>query len=235
MVDPATSAFVFDLGNTLWFEAHAPDVREIGMLHAERLAPLVESWGIPISAEDIASVVADQWDAYTTAWRIELERGTYREQSLPFLLRGALSARGIDITEAQAEAWHQRAYLPVQNFGWQLYPDTLDVLSELKGLGYRVGVNTNRPFTAAMLAPDLAEYGLARYIDAVVCSGDTGYIKPHPSTFERALDLLGVPTASAVMVGDDCQCDMEGAKSVGIGTVLKLNGRYGAPACEAAD
>ena len=111
----------------------------------------------------------------------------------------------------------------------------IDVLSELKDLGLKLAVCTNRPFTSEMFAPDLEDYGLAPYLDAVVCSGDTGYVKPHPSTFSLALDRLTVPASEALMVGDSCPADIAGAKAVGMPTVLKLNGLYDTKPCAAAD
>jgi putative hydrolase of the HAD superfamily len=86
-----------------------------------------------------------------------------------------------------------------------------------------------------MFQRDLEDFGLASYVDAVVCSGDTGFYKPHPSTFERVLALLDVPPSATVMVGDDCRGDMEGGRAAAMRTVWKLNGRYDAPPCEHAD
>ena len=36
-------------------------------------------------------------------------------------------------------------------------------------------------------------------------------MKPHPSIFEAALRLIGVPAADAVMVGDSLTQDIDGA------------------------
>jgi HAD superfamily hydrolase (TIGR01509 family) len=227
-------AFVFDLGNTLWFEAVAPDAERIFALQAIALAPLVDGWGIPLR-EPLDVVARDIWDAYLEAERRERERGGLRDPSLRLIIQGALAVRDIDITSVQAEAWWRTAYLPVREFGWQLYPDTLDVLRELKALGMPIAVNSTRPFTGDMLVGDFRGYGLAPYIDAIVCSGDTGFVKPHASTFELALSRLGVPAAQAVMVGDDAAGDMAGGKRLGMRTVWKLNGRYDVRPCPDAD
>jgi putative hydrolase of the HAD superfamily len=86
-----------------------------------------------------------------------------------------------------------------------------------------------------MHLPGLRDMGIAPYVDAVVCSGDTGYAKPHRSTFELVLDRLGVVSHEALMVGDTAAADMVGAKAVGMRTVWKLNGRYDQPPCPEAD
>ena len=40
--------------------------------------------------------------------------------------------------------------------------------------------------------------------------------KPHPRPFRRALEILGVPAAEAVFVGDDPVWDVEGANRAGL-------------------
>ena len=229
-------AVVFDLGNTLWFEAVAPDLERVFALQAMQLAPLVDGWGIPLR-EPLDVVARDIWHAYFEADRRERDRGGLREPSLPFLIRGALAVRDIEITVAQSEDWWRAAQLPVREFGLQLYPDTIDVLRELKALGMRIGISTSRPFTGAMMEADLRDLGFGPYIDfdAVVCSGDTGYVKPHPSTFELVLSRLGVSAGEAVMAGDHAAGDMRGGRAMGMRTVWKLNGRYDLPPCPDAD
>ena len=226
-------AVVFDVGNTLWFEAN-PDVPAIGRKQAERLKPLIAGWGVTL-AEPIEQGIGDVWSAYLEAFAVERDRRTLREPSLPFLIRGALAARDIDITPAQAEAWVRTSWISEIEFGVQLYPDTLDVLRELKELGLLVGINTNRPCTADMHRQGLRDTGIAPYVDTAVCSGDTGYFKPHSSTFELVIDTLGVAPHEAVMVGDNADADMHGGKATGMRTVWKLNGRYDLPPCTEAD
>lgn len=212
------------MGNTLWFEARAPDRDRLEPLHDKRLGPLLERWGVEL---DVSAGVIEYeiWDAYMEASEIERERKRYFDPSLPFLIRGAFAAHNVEITDEQAHEWWRAAYLPVRELGWQLYPDSLDVLRALKEQGLLVGVNTDRPFTCDMFSSDLEDYGLAPYVNAIVCSGDTGYYKPHRSTFDLVLRKLGVEASEAVMVGDDAR-DLEGAKGVGMFTVWKLNGRH---------
>jgi len=60
--------------------------------------------------------------------------------------------------------------------------------------------------------------------DVVVTFEDTGERKPSPAPFLRALTLLKVTPAEALMVGDWAERDMVGAAQVGITTVFA---RYG--------
>ena len=45
-------------------------------------------------------------------------------------------------------------------------------------------------------------------------------MKPHPSIFQAALDLLGTTAAESVMVGDSPSDDIEGALRIGMRAVL---------------
>jgi HAD superfamily hydrolase (TIGR01509 family) len=227
-------AVVFDVGNTLWFEAHRPDPAEIERLQADRLRPLLRRWAVTLPCT-VEEVVADVQAAGDEAARVEAEQGTFREVDVPFLLRGALGVRGVDITQEQAqEAWRE-TWILERHFGVQLYPDTLDVLRAVRDAGLLVGINTNRPCTAEMHLPGLLDMGIGEYVDAVACSGDTGYCKPHHSTFDLVLAKLGVAPGEAVMVGDGAAIDMRGGRAVGMTTVWKLNGRYDLPPCPEAD
>lgn len=227
-------AVVFDLGNTLWFQAKSPDLDRVYRLQAEALTPLLGAWGITLG-EPLAAVLSEIWRACSEAEGCERARGSLREPSLPAVVRGALAVRGIDISVAQAEAWHRAAWISEVEFGCHLYPGAIDVLSELREMGIAIGVNSTRPCTGDMLLPGLRDLGLAPYVDAVVCSGDTGYVKPHPSTFRLVLDRLGVIAGETAMVGDLLDADVRGAKGVGMCTVWKLNGREGLPPCADVD
>jgi putative hydrolase of the HAD superfamily len=67
-------------------------------------------------------------------------------------------------------------------------------------------------------------------------------VKPHPTIFQAALDLLDVKPADAVMVGDSVEEDIEGAQAMGMRAILidredrhpdveeRLTDLYGLPA-----
>lgn len=224
---------IFDLGGTLWFEAWRPNEDEIWRMEAEAVRPLIDEWGVMLDVR-LEDLLRDIWHAYELAFAHERRRG-HRDTSLPVLVEAGLTEHGVAVSREQAEAWWRASWIHARHFGMQLYPDTLDVLRELKGLGLAVGINTDRPCTSDMLERDLPYFGLADLVDAVACSGDTGFVKPHPSSFELALGKLGVAPDRCVMVGDSCERDCAGAKALGMTTVLKLNGRYEANACPDAD
>ena len=127
-------AVIFDVGNTLWFEARRPDIEEIVRLQARALEQWLSAWGValPCRAEQVVRAVHVAGDE---AERAERASNTFREVNGPFLLRGALAFRGVDISREQADDLWRATWILERHFGVQLYPDSLDVLAELKAHG----------------------------------------------------------------------------------------------------
>jgi HAD superfamily hydrolase (TIGR01549 family) len=107
----------------------------------------------------------------------------------------------------------ERGWEVSENF--ELYEDALAVLEELRKAGLRIGLVSNG-------IRDLTEF-VAHHrldVDAIVDSRSHGRVKPHPTIFEAALELLGVRAADAVMVGDSLEEDIEGARALGLRAIL---------------
>jgi HAD superfamily hydrolase (TIGR01549 family) len=66
----------------------------------------------------------------------------------------------------------------------------------------------------------LDKFGLTRFFDIVIISGEVNKRKPSPEIFEMALRGLGVKASRTVFVGDMFDLDVTGPKSVGMKTVL---------------
>ena len=58
--------------------------------------------------------------------------------------------------------------------------------------------------------------GLAELFDAVVLCSDVGAAKPDAAIFHRALERLEIPASRAVVVGDDEELDIQGARAAGL-------------------
>lgn len=226
-------AVVFDLGNTLWHGWNSRPMEEMYAIEAQRLAPLFARWDIDPPAMTEA-LLREVWEMGEEESARERAAGTHREMDVAAGWMAALGRRGVAITRGQAEELWVTGWIPVREFGIELYPGVIEVLRTLRDAGLLIGINTNRACTGAMLMRDLEDFGIAAYVDAAVCSGDTGYCKPHPSTFELVLKMLDVSAAEAVMVGDLCGNDIAGAKALGMVTVLKANSAS-APPCADAD
>jgi HAD superfamily hydrolase (TIGR01549 family) len=122
-----------------------------------------------------------------------------------------------------------------ENF--ELFEDALPVLEELRAAKLRLGLVSNG-------IRDLNEF-VAHHqldVDAIVGSRAHGYVKPHPTIFQSALQQLDVEPAETVMVGDSLEEDIAGARALGMRAILidrenrrpdveeRLTDLYGLPA-----
>jgi FMN phosphatase YigB (HAD superfamily) len=131
-----------------------------------------------------------------------------------FAQRLALDVRQIDFHEVMC-AYDMR---PVPDV--ILFSDTIQVLQSLREKDYKIGLVTNSMLPMWMRDIELQAYEIIDYFDARITSGDTGYIKPHPFIYQKALQLLGAAPDEAVFVGDRPEYDIAGANEAGLTSVL---------------
>lgn len=153
--------------------------------------------------------VPRDWEtAYRTAHR-EYERGA--EAPLDEHVRLALASRGVDVAAETA----REATLAAFDCPVTVRAGARDALASASERG-PVAVCSN------CSVPGLVERTLDRTdiaVDHVVTSVDCGWCKPHSAIFERTADLLGVPLADLIHVGDDARTD-GGADRVGATAVM---------------
>ena len=108
---------------------------------------------------------------------------------------------------------------------FSLYDDVSDVIRGLHTRGLTIGLISN---TQRCLASFQSHFALEGLFTVTVSSAMHGYMKPHPSIFQAALDQAGVAVHEAVMVGDSLGHDIQGARRLGMRAVLVS--RSGMPA-----
>jgi HAD superfamily hydrolase (TIGR01549 family) len=98
---------------------------------------------------------------------------------------------------------------------FELFRDVRPALAAVRAAGIKLGLlsNTERDLGLFVVHHDLE-------VDAVLTSRLHGKTKPHETIFRRMLELLEVPAADAVMVGDTIEDDVEGARAVGMRAIL---------------
>jgi HAD superfamily hydrolase (TIGR01549 family) len=113
-----------------------------------------------------------------------------------------------EVAEAITERW-----LHSENF--ELYEDALPVLDHLRRRGVAIGLVSN---TSRDLDAFVGHFELD--VDAWISSRVHGKVKPSPTIFRAALELLGVEPRAAAMVGDSPLDDIEGARALGMRAYL---------------
>ena len=95
-------------------------------------------------------------------------------------------------------------------------PGSAEVLAALHDR-YRLVLATNASESGAALVREaLARVGLETYFHEVLTARELGARKPERAFFEAILDVAGCASIEAVMVGDDYQADVVGAKEAGL-------------------
>jgi putative hydrolase of the HAD superfamily len=124
-----------------------------------------------------------------------------------------MGGRGPALDAAAREIYAEWA--ACQHFA--LYEDVADVLRELHGSGLKMGLisNSHRCLTAFQ-----THFDLEGLFSATISSLEHGYMKPHRSIFEAALQSAGVNAVESVMVGDSLVHDVDGARRLGMRGVL---------------
>lgn len=100
---------------------------------------------------------------------------------------------------------------------FRLFDDSLSAVRQIREKGIKVAVLSNWDHS---LHQCLEGHGLGYEFDAVFASLEYGVEKPDPRFFQIALDHFGVEPGECFHVGDDVVDDFEGARGVGIPTVL---------------
>ena len=124
-----------------------------------------------------------------------------------------MGGRGANVVQVASEIYDQWSV----NHHFELYEDVAPVMVELQKRGLIVGLisNSHRSLDAFR-----EHFSLADFISISVSGAEHGYMKPHRSIFDRALERAGVTADEALMVGDSFKHDIEGALSAGWRAVL---------------
>lgn len=124
-----------------------------------------------------------------------------------------MGGRGPAVVTAAREIYGQWA----SNHHFEMYDDVAPVLEALASRGVALGLISN---SHRSLESFKSHFRLDGLISAAISSHEHGYLKPHPSIFEAALQQAGVTAAEALMVGDSLRADVEGAVAAGLRAVL---------------
>ncbi|MDR1036603.1 MAG: HAD family hydrolase [Deltaproteobacteria bacterium] len=113
--------------------------------------------------------------------------------------------------EPEWQAYFDANIMPILDLNRPLYPGAEDVLREARKRGITLAVATNRenPWL------DLADMGIAQYIDTAVGPGDGVKPKPCPDIPQLAIKQLHTDASLTVLVGDSAY-DMASARAAGI-------------------
>jgi HAD superfamily hydrolase (TIGR01509 family) len=133
------------------------------------------------------------------------------------LLRELLTRHSIPCPESSLRKALAAMYAVTQT-NWFVEDDAIATLEQLRSAGIRQGVVSNGSDDEN--ARRLLENGhLDRYFEFVLTSAAFGRRKPDPSIFRAALAQFAARPDEAVMVGNDYDADIAGARAIGMRTI----------------
>lgn len=201
-------AVIFDLGGTLMYER--------------------ESWyGVTARADEaLTRYLIDQGlELNMSTFPIEFRRrlGDYFNQREKDLLETTYTYVLIDILKDKGytrmpddlirKALDSLFAVTQQN--WVLETDTVPTLRKLEKSGYRMGLISNAGDDKDVQQL-VSGFEIASYFDFILTSASCSYRKPHPRIFELAIANWYFLPSETVMVGDNLDADIRGAKGAGL-------------------
>lgn len=201
------TAILFDLDATL-------------IDHASASAPAIREWGTAVGASPDG--IVERWESLSSRHyaRYQAREITFQDQRRE-RVRELL---GRDLSDAAADELFA-GYLRRYEAGWTMYADAMPCIERLQQAGVALGILTNGDRAQQMRKID--RFGIADCFDAIVCSSDLPYGKPHPGAFESAGSALGRAGTDILMVGDSIEDDVRGALRAGLrAALLDRDGAY---------
>ncbi|MFQ5400969.1 MAG: HAD family hydrolase [Anaerolineae bacterium] len=209
-------AVLFDLDDTILdWSNRSESWGDVAREHVGKVCEFLATEGHAVPDKDAfvaryQEIVVQSWDEAKKTWAAVRFRD---------VLHQTFDAFGLDVTRIDFDVV-MRVYdwRPVR--GVVPFEDAIPVLQSLRRQGYKIGLVTNSMTPVWIREIELKEFGLMEFFDVRISSGDTGYMKPHPAIYQRALALLNTSPERAVFVGDRPGNDIAGANNAGLVSVL---------------
>ena len=99
----------------------------------------------------------------------------------------------------------------------KLYPGTLEALAKLRKAGYRLWLLSNAQ--AIFTAYELRLLGLGEQLDGIYLSSNYQCRKPDLRFYQALIDERNLDVTRTLMIGNDRQTDIVGAKNAGMATL----------------
>ncbi|GAB3943640.1 YjjG family noncanonical pyrimidine nucleotidase [Spirosoma harenae] len=196
----------FDLDHTLWdFDRNSAEcIAELFEIF--RLADL----GISSAEEFSRHFIAINKKLWADYDKNLIEHTYIRQHRFPMVFR----AMGVD--DAMVHADLNVEYLKLLPRKAHLLDSAKEILDYLQGR-YTMHIITNG--FAEIQAIKMASSGIAHYFTHVVTSEKANAKKPDPLVFQYAMEISGTTADESIMIGDNYEADILGAKRAGLDTI----------------
>ena len=201
-------AITFDLWNTLLEDKHFSTPR------LQAAAEALRYHGTSKSPEEVKEAYISAARAYRREWEED-----QRHMTVGRRIRHMLQVLHVKPEEELIQEMINRFEDCFLEDPPTLKEGVEETLNALNGR-YRLGIISDTGVTTGTLIREhLDQRGLLRHFASTVFSDETGYCKPHPNQFRRALRELDAEPHEAIHVGDLIRTDVAGAQAIGMKAV----------------
>ena len=204
---PKIRAIIFDCYSTLIDIKTNEEKEEV----YNYLSLYLQYYGVRMDAERLKSALYAEKEQY-----LQSQKERYPEVDLETVFSNILKKEDRDNPFLAESCCKLLRVLSRERF--QLFPDSLPVLEEMKKGGYPTAVVSDAQKVFYREEGEIL--GINRFFDFIVVSTQFGFKKPDPRLFNLACTLLDVPPVEAVYIGNDPEVDVNGAKQINMQAIL---------------
>jgi len=175
------------------------------------LSLYLQYYGVMMDAEKLKSSFYAEKEQY-----LQSQKEHYPEVDLEIVFSNILKKEGRDNPFLAESCCKLLRVLSRERF--QLFPDSLPVLEEMKKGGYLMAVVSDAQKVFYREEGEIL--GLNHFFDFVGVSTHFGFKKPDPRLFNIACTLLNITPVEAVYIGNEPETDVKGAKQIGMQAIL---------------
>lgn len=199
----------FDLDHTLWdFEVNSK----------KTFSYIFNKNDLDIEFEDFIEVYQPINHRY---WKLFREDKVSKAELRYGRLKEAFEAIDFDSNDALIHLLSEEYITYLANHN-ALFENAIPVLEYLQPK-YKMHIITNG--FEEVQHRKLRNSNLLPFFDEIITSEKVGVKKPNPKIFEYALDITGANNTESVMIGDNFEADILGAKNMGMQVIFcKFNG-----------
>jgi len=204
---PKIRGVIFDCYSTLIDIKTNEGKREV----FDYLSRYLQYYGAKMDAESLKSALKSEKKQY-----LDSKRERYPETDLEIVFRNVLKKERLDNPFLVESCCKLFRVLSREHF--QIFPDSLPVLQEMRQKGYKLGVISDAQRVFCLAEGEML--GLNPFFSCIIMSTHLGFRKPDPRIFIIGCTLLEIPPIETVYIGNDPETDVGGAKGTGMLAIL---------------
>jgi putative hydrolase of the HAD superfamily len=175
------------------------------------LSLYLQYYGAKVDAAKLKSALNLEKDRF-----MQSKEEQYPEMDLEVVFNNILGEEGLGNTFLAESCCKLFRVLSRERF--QLFPDSLPVLEEIKRSRYPLAVVSDAQKVFCLDEGEIL--GIRQFFKFVLLSTHFGFRKPDPRLFKIACAMLNTPPEEAVYIGNDLEADVKGAKQIGMQAIL---------------